>query len=132
MNNCQKLQLERIKQGSFNDFDGDVVAADLAKHEKLWKAFVFGRFKYSQLIELRDLADDHINADTIYILCKEENVPVLEELARKWCANEIGYYTTQDDKVACSGTVDFRTDELLQVYGCRLENGYALIRLWWD
>lgn len=39
MNACQKIQLERLKLGSY--FDGKKVAKDLENNENLWIAFVF-------------------------------------------------------------------------------------------
>lgn len=33
MNECQKIQLERLKLGSFNNFDGEKVAQDLADNQ---------------------------------------------------------------------------------------------------
>lgn len=92
----------------------------------------FGRFKYTQLIELRDLAIDTINCDTLYILCKEENINKLEKLWFKWEVNEYGYYVAQNGKICHEGTIDFRSNELLSAYGDNLEDGNALIRLWWD
>jgi hypothetical protein len=41
---------------------GKTVASDLRKHSDLCDSFVFGRFDWGQLIELRDLPEGHLNA----------------------------------------------------------------------
>jgi len=67
MNQAQEIQFQRLKMGSFNSFDGERTAAELKKHKSLWTGFVFGRFNYGSLIELRDISQDYLNADTLMI-----------------------------------------------------------------
>lgn len=91
MNKVQKIQLDRLKLCDFNSMDGTEVAKLLVKHRHLWKAFVFGRFHCNQLIELRDMARDILNADELMILTNEESVRKLAALFRKLGADEIGW-----------------------------------------
>ncbi len=133
MTNAQKLQLERIRAASFNDMDGDEVANDLEKHEHLYKSFVFGRFKYGYLIELRDLYQDCINADTLMILTKKENLKEIYSLAKKWKADEIGYSLQEGNVLTPVNTAPFfESKELHMALGGTLLNGEALVRIWWD
>ena len=48
------------------------VAKDLRDRSELWDAFVFGRFAWGQLIELRDLPKGHLSADTLYIMTTDD------------------------------------------------------------
>ncbi len=141
MNQCQKIQLERIRLGGFNSFDGEVVAADLEKHESLYKAFMFGRFGYAMLIELRDLAEDCINADTIMFLTTTDNLDKLLKLLKKWKVDEVGYIKAVKSKIGVShypeyefvGTTPFNDDrQLVMAMGSSLTEGQVLIRAWWD
>jgi hypothetical protein len=83
MSPYQKIQLERLRLGSFNSMDGDTVADLMEKNENLWDTFMFGRFcRYGgNLIELRDLKDC-INADTLLILTDKKNWPELQKLRK--------------------------------------------------
>jgi hypothetical protein len=116
INKAQETQFERMKLASFNSFDGVFVDASLRENKHLWKAFVFGRWQYFDLIELRDLADGYLNADTLYILTDKEKLADLLILIGQWSADEVSYET--EDK-------DFR-----------LGGGFAkdtvLVRVWWD
>ena len=67
----------------------ETVAKTLRKCRELWDAFVFGRFTWGQLIELRDLPNGHLNADTLYILTtvdrKNDLRGVIQTLAPDLC-----------------------------------------------
>lgn len=132
INPAQRIQLERLKLGSFNEFDGEQVAQDLEEHSDLWQSFVFGRFKYSQLIELRDLHGGDINADAIYALVPKNKLDSFLKMAKKWKPNELGYYYQEGEKTHTEGTVSYRSDELHMALGACLEKNQILIRLWWD
>jgi hypothetical protein len=105
-----------MKLASFNEFDGEFVGQSLRQNQHLWKAFVFGRWQYFDLIELRDLADGYLNADTLYILTHKDKLADLLILISKWSADEVHYET--EDK-------DFRL-------GGGLDKDSVFVRVWWD
>lgn len=129
INECQKIQLERIRLASFNGLDGDKVARSLAANRNLWTGFVFGRFKYNELIELRDISQDSINADTLMVLTTKDKWPEIEKLAQEWDANEYGYIDSEGNRV---GTHCYDKKEFWSSYGASLENNEIVVRIWWD
>jgi hypothetical protein len=132
MNTAQKIQLARIKIGSFNNFDGEKVAKDLQDNEDLWQAFVFGRFNYAPLIELRDLADDYINVDTIYLLLPKNKLNSFLKLIKNWQVDEVGYFVHEKGKIKAEGTIDFNPNDIPLKLGTPLDSNQVLMRLWWD
>lgn len=117
-NEAQALQEARLRLGSFNNMDGDKVANALNKHRDLWDSYVFGNYggiggRYGpsgMLIELRDLPEGHLNADTLLILSDLERWPKLEKvlMAKSLHADEIGYTGADDSTEGCA---PFRTAE---------------------
>lgn len=83
--------------------DGDVIADSLIKYADLWDSFLFGRFfrkgDYSTLIELRDLPEGHLNADTLMILTDKDRWDKLHPVINsdEWHADEIGYTGADDE-----------------------------------
>jgi hypothetical protein len=116
INKAQEIQYERMKLASFNNFDGDFIGKSLRENKHIWKAFVFGRWQYFDLIELRDMHYGSINADTLYILADKAKLPDLLILIGKWSADEVNYYT-EDKEFRLGGGFDKNT---------------VLIRVWWD
>jgi hypothetical protein len=115
-NEAQELQYQRMKLGSFNNFDGEFVGQSLRMHEGLWTAFVFGRWQYCDLIELRDMRSGYINGDTLYILTKKKKLSDLLLLITRWSADEVNCYT-KDKEYRLGG--GFEKDDVL-------------VRVWWD
>jgi hypothetical protein len=126
MNRAQELQLLRLRMGSFNAFDGNAVADDLQGHEELWDAFVFGRFEFQPLIELRDLKEGFVNADTIFSLTRKEKLRSLLDLVKNWKADEVGWRT---GNLHGGG---FVCNSPWHMLGAELGNEDALVRVWWD
>ena len=116
MNMAQELQFERIKLASFNNFDGHNVAYWLRENQHLWKSFVFGRFKYFELIELRDMHTGSINADTLYILTTKDQLAGLLVLINKFDANEVDYYDRDEQCLLGGG----------------LGKDEVFVHVWWD
>jgi hypothetical protein len=114
-NKAQELQYQRMKLGSFNDFDGEFVGQSLRMHEGLWTAFVFGRWQYCDLIELRDMPSGYVNADTLYILTKKEKLSDLLLMITRWSADEVSCYT--EDKECRLGGGFEKDDVLVRVWG---------------
>jgi hypothetical protein len=116
INKAQEIQYERMKLASFNNFDEEFVGESLRQNKHLWKSFMFGRWEYFDLIELRDMHYGSINADTLYILTDKSKLADLLIVISRWSADEVNYYT--EDKQ------------------CRLGGGFekntVLVRVWWD
>ncbi len=110
----QELQLRLIESTNYNAMEGERVAADLRKHQDWWRACLLTRDHPSDLICLRDLEDNHWNADTLYILSSGANDAQLEELANSWTA-EVHWLSAKE--------ADSRM-------GTR--NGGRVLVLWWD
>lgn len=119
MNRIQQLNMDLIRESSFNSFDGQQVAAALCDHQDLWRGVVLDRM--DSLIKLRDIADGHWNVDTLFILPKYGKEDALEALARDWDADEVDWI---GGKEACG---------MLGSYNRELENSKKVIlRVWWD
>lgn len=129
MNDAQKIQIERLRLGSFNALDGNYVADRLGMNQHLWLSFLFGRFKYSWLIELKDLPDGYVNADTLYILANKKNLPLLLDEINTWSADEVGWATSEDSYESIGMT----PKELASAFGSYPFPAHlAVVRAWWD
>jgi hypothetical protein len=124
MNKPQQLQLERVRIGSFNALDGKRVARDLETNEALWDGFVFGRFHHGELIELRDLPEGHLNADTLYISTTREQLPELLRLAERW-AGEVSWHTNEESGFESREAFD-------RDWGGGFGDDQAVVQVWWD
>lgn len=146
-NKPQQIQMQRLIEGSFNDFDGELVAKSLTDNPDLWDGFVFGRFGYSQLIELRDIGQGYLNADTLMILttkgARKSRLKKLLALIETWRADEVGYnyYDGKDRrtrKLISEGTAPFHTKvnegdrDMFMALGSDLGPEQVIIRVWWD
>jgi hypothetical protein len=129
----QEIQLELIRRTRFNEFDGEKIAAILAKHRDLWRAVLLDRFglpnyreptlhtmQASGLIKLRDLDDNIWNADTLFVLT---HTPAgAKVLAQALEDSETGAMPhVHDDRVT--------TDAALGEYG---GEPYGMLTAWWD
>ena len=125
----QAIQLELIRRTEYNAMDGERVVESLFRHRGLWQAAMLDRLGFcdytrprdlrpSAFIKLRDLPQNHWNADTLYLLTKD--VPTARGLARviaeeDW-AGEVQVY---DD-----------SDEIGRALGGNDEKG--IVSVWWD
>ncbi len=126
----QGIQIDRLRLGSFNGMIGDYIADSLLRYTELWDSFLFGRFEYASLIELRDLSKGFINADTIMILTDKARWPKLLEQIEQWGADEVGY-TGGDGKVW--ETAPYRNaEEASLALGGGFSKDQILVRIWWD
>ncbi len=85
----QDLQLEIIRRTSFNGFKGELIHAELLKYRNLWRAVILSE-QGDGLVRLRDLWDNHWNADTLFINANSvEDANELAEIGRmEWNADE--------------------------------------------
>ncbi len=126
MNRPQELQLQRLQLSAFNNMDGSIVAHDLVENQRLWDSFVFGRFEFDLLIELRDLPQGIINADTVYLLTTKDRLAGLLGLIERWKANEVGWQTADQQEGA------FPDKTIFDLLGAFLGPKDVLVRVWWD
>jgi hypothetical protein len=126
MNRPQELQLQRLQLSVFNNMDGPSVAHDLLENQRLWDSFMFGRFEYQPLIELRDLPQGIINADTVYLLTTKDRLADLLKRIERWEADEVGWQTADQQEGAFPDRSDF------DLLGASLGPNDVLVRIWWD
>lgn len=134
INKPQEIQFERLVEGSFNGLDGEFVANSLRENCALWTGFVFGRFDYGALIELRDIGEGYLNADELMILTTKSKLKKLLKLIETWNADEVGsnYYDNKGNFVA-EGTPEFRDEkDVFKSFGSRLDKTQVIVRVWWD
>lgn len=104
INDFQEIQLELIRRGSFNDFDGPLIADVLVANKHLWSAVIFDREGYAEearrssidLIKLRDLEAGYWNVDTLFILPAEGQDDALWSLAQSIGADEVDWEHSRD------------------------------------
>ena len=96
------------------------------EHEGLWDSFVFGRFEYQPLIELRDLPQGFINADTVYLLTHKDRRAGLLDLVKQWEADEVGWKTADQQEGI------FPDKSVFGLLGSFLGLSDVLVRVWWD
>jgi hypothetical protein len=126
----QDIQLELLRRTRFNDLDGERVVASLLKHRALWTAALLDRpgvADYSQprllltagLIKLRDLPENHWNADTLFVL-----TPTPED------AERLGQVIEAEE---WGGEVSIHRDleESDRALGLGRQK-YGLLSVWWD
>lgn len=140
----QRIQLNLLRESSFNDLDGNKVADDLMLYRDLWIAFLIDREAYSaegerrrqresltrvgkleglpvapiDTIRLRDLAAGYWNVDALFILPVPGKEDKLELLANSWNADEIDWYDPLDARYAGGFPP-----------GAPIEK---MLRVWWD
>lgn len=108
----QELHLDVIERCSFNQFDAVRVVRDLRSHRHLWRS-VFMCCDSPGLV-LRDLPDDVMQMDTMFLLTDETRVHKLEDLVREWEPDELDQRHSPD-------------------LGCYPPPpGVVVLRAWWD
>ena len=116
ISSAQELVFEMMKNASFNEFNGEKVVESLKTNRLLWRDAWMGRTGgYADLVVLRDLHEDHINIDELFIIAAEGKATELKALAETWKADEVGWLTKEDTQRQL-GTGD------------RLK----VLRVWWD
>lgn len=143
---AQRLVLELMRHGSFNEFDGDVVADDLLKHADLWLACWWGDHT-TPLSVLASLATEGVPyADTLYLLTTQDRWEQLTELAQAWEYEEIyAVFQDSDEVLLIAYDKVYHTDssikpELEKALGRTLEElsddldvpALVLLEIWWD
>lgn len=143
---AQRLALELMRYGSFNEFDGNVVADDLLEHADLWLACWWGDHT-TPLGALASLATEGVPyADTLYLLTTQDRWEQLTELAQAWEYEEIyAVFQDSDEVLLIAYDEVYHTDpaikpELEKALGRTLEElsddldvpALVLLEIWWD
>ena len=113
---AQQIQLDIIAKTNFNFFNGRKLAEWLKENHKMWHAVLLPL----NLISLRDMADGHWHADTLYIYPEDGFQFKLEEVLREqFGADEIRWIGGENagDMLGTS-EVDDRS--------------YVILEAWWD
>ena len=113
---AQQIQLDIIAKTNFNFFSGRKIAEWLKKNHKMWRAVLLPL----DFISLRDMADGHWHADTLYIYPEDGWQFELEEVMReqfgadetRWIGGE-----TAGDMLGTSEVDD---------------KSYVILEAWWD
>jgi hypothetical protein len=133
MNEAQELQFRRLELCAYVGGDvrtkGKTVANDLRKHSDLWDSFVFGRFDRGQLVELRDLPEGHLNADTLFIMTTVDRKEALRALILSWKPDE--FFATETE---WSGSdLSAHTRQVADTMGLsEMPKGVVVFQVWWD
>lgn len=118
MTEAQKLVADLMVHNAcqFNNFNGVQVVNWLQENEQKWEAFLWTRDNHP-LIVLRDLPEDRLSADTLFISAKRlEDAECICEVAKaEWRASEALVF----DEDRCVNEVGWYEHEFL-------------VRIWWD
>ena len=114
----QDIQLELIRRTQYNAFDGERVARGLKEHRDWWEAALLVRTEPLLLITLRDLPYNDWNADTLFILARdEERARQLEQIGNdEWAADVWVFDQDETERKLGTGGLDKQ----------------RLVRMWWD
>lgn len=113
---AQQIQLDIIAKTNFNFFNGKRIAEWLKENHRMWRAVLLPL----NFISLRDMADGHWHADTLYIYPEDGWGFELEEIMKEqFGADEIQWIggETAEDMLGTS-EVDGRS--------------YVILEAWWD
>jgi len=113
---AQKIQLDIIAKTNFNFFKSKEIAEWLGKNHKMWRAVLLPL----NFLSLRDMADGHWHADTLYIYPENDWGFELEEVMREqFGADETGWIggETAEDMLGAT-----------EVGG----RSHVILEAWWD
>jgi len=113
---AQEIQLEIIAKTNFNLFNGKRIAEWLRKNHKMWRAVLLPL----NFLSLRDMADGHWHADTLYIYPEDGWGFELEEIMREqFQADEVSWLggETAEDMLGDSEVED---------------RSHVILEAWWD
>ena len=113
---AQEIQLDIIAKTNFNFFKGKEIAEWLRRNNKMWRAVLLPL----NFISLRDMADGHWHADTLYIYPEDGWGFKLEEIMREqFQADEISWIGGEQ-AVEMLGTSEVA------------DKSYVILEAWWD
>jgi hypothetical protein len=113
---AQQIQLDIVAKTNFNLFNGRKLAEWLKENHQMWRSVLLPL----DLISLRDMADGHWHADTLYIYPEDGYQFKLEEvLKEQFNADEIHWIGGESagDMLGTSEVDD---------------KSYVILEAWWD
>jgi hypothetical protein len=113
---AQQIQLDILAKTNFNFFKGRKIAEWLKENHKMWRAVLLPL----DFISLRDMADGHWHADTLYIYPEDGWHFELEEVMREQFGADETSWIGGDSAVDMLGTTE--------VEG----KSYVILEAWWD
>lgn len=128
INASQQLILECIKAGSFNEFDGEAAVNLLIDSKDLWDAVIFSDERCGALL-LRDLTEDSLHLDALYILTTQSRHERLLERLKVLAPNEMSLIETKDDYSVIKDAIYFC---LISPSNRVDSDSNCVIRCWWD
>ena len=113
---AQLIQLDIIAKTNFNFFNGRKIAEWLKENHRMWRAVLLPL----DFISLRDMADGHWHADTLYIFPENGWGFELEEIMRgQFQADETSWIGGETaGELLGTSEVD--------------DKPYAILEAWWD
>ncbi|RPI74687.1 MAG: hypothetical protein EHM45_17805 [Desulfobacteraceae bacterium] len=121
--------------GEWNAFQGPVVEAALRANTDLWRSALFTREASPifgdelrsrvDLLTLRDLPQNHVSLDTLFLLAEPGRQSELEVLASQWGADEVDW-VNQKEAFKAMGVAGVRNKDYIAT------PEQVILRVWWD
>ncbi|MEN9564425.1 MAG: hypothetical protein RIR73_2669 [Chloroflexota bacterium] len=113
---AQNFQLEVIARTNFNSFNGKRIAEWLRENHRMWRSVLLPL----DFISLRDMADGHWHADTLYIYPEDGYHFKLEEIMKEQFRADETQWIGGEDAMDLLGT-----DEIE-------DTSHIILSAWWD
>ncbi len=113
---AQLIQLDIIAKTNFNFFSGRNIAEWLKENHRMWRAVLLPL----DFISLRDMADGHWHADTLYIYPEDGWGFKLEEIMREQFQADETSWIGGNDAMMKLGTSEVA------------DKSYVILQAWWD
>jgi hypothetical protein len=112
----QQIQLDIIAKTNFNYFNGKEIAAWLKENHKMWRSVLLPL----NFISLRDMADGHWHADTLYIYPEDGWGFKLEEIMKEQ------FHADETRWIGGESAVDMLGDSDVD------DQSHVILEAWWD
>jgi len=113
---AQNFQLEVIAKTNFNSFNGRRIADWLRENHRMWRAVLLPL----DFISLRDMADGHWHADTLYIYPEDGYQFKLEEIMKEQFHADETQWIGRESAMDMLGTSEVK------------DTSYVILFAWWD
>jgi len=113
---AQQIQLDIIAKTNFNFFSGRKIAEWLKENHRMWRAVLLPL----DFISLRDMADGHWHADTLYIYPEDGWQFKLEEIMKEQFGADETRWVSGSQAADMLGTTEVE------------DKSYVILEAWWD
>lgn len=113
---AQNFQLEVIARTNFNSFNGKRIAEWLRENRRMWRSVLLPL----DFISLRDMADGHWQADTLYIYPEDGYGFTLEEILKEQFRADETQWIGGESAMDMLGTSEIE------------DTSYVILSAWWD